>query len=321
MPPQDQRLFAGLDIGGTKIGVSIGTADGTIVARDRLETDRDVGPAVLLDQALAKIEALADAAGARPFALGMACPGPLSYEHGMLLEVPNMPRWQRFPIRAYAAERFPGEVAMMNDANASMLAEHLFGAAREVTNAVFLTMSTGMGAGLLLDGRVYEGPRALAGEVGHMRLRDDGPVGFGKRGSVEGYLSGPGICQLARAERLAFSQRGAATALAPDDDLTVEQVCALAAAGDLAAVRVIDRVGHELGRLCAWLVDLLNPERIILDTIGAAWPDLFLPRARRVIDEEAIPASAACVELVPSSLSDRGNQTAIAVALQAGMHR
>ena len=316
MLSEGDRLFAGLDIGGTKIGVALGRADGTIVASDRLDTAHGAAPDTLLDQALGMIRSMTAERGVNPAALGMACPGPLSYAEGMLLEVPNMPGWQRFPIRSYVSERFGGPVAMMNDANASMLAEHLFGAAKDVENAVFLTMSTGMGAGLLLGGRIHEGPSALAGEVGHLRLREDGPVGFGKRGSVEGYLSGPGMLQLARAESLAIVQRGEESALT-DPQLTVEKLCAFATGGDFGAVRVIDQVGHELGRLCAWLIDLLNPERIILGTIGSAWPDLFIPRAQRVIDEEAIAASAKCAEVVVSGLSDRGNQTAIAIALQA----
>jgi len=317
MDAEREQVFAGLDIGGTKIGVAIGHSDGTVVASDRLETHPDLDPGALLDQALAKIRSLADARGVLPIALGMACPGPLSYAEGMLLEVPNMPRWQRFPIRSYVSERFDGPVAMMNDANASMLAEQLFGAARDVDHAICLTMSTGMGAGLLLGGRIHEGPGALAGEIGHMRLRDEGPVGFGKRGSVEGFLSGPGMLQLARAEALACHQRGESTGLPADEELTVERLCVLATDGDQGAVRVIDQVGHELGRLCAWLVDLLNPERIILGTIGSAWPDLFIPRVLGVIEKEAIPAAAQSVQVVVSGLSDRGNQTAIAIALDA----
>ena len=315
--PASERVLAGLDIGGTKIGLSLGDANGAVLARDRFATCPTRGAAEVLDEALARLGELARDLGRAPVALGMACPGPLSYAEGMLLEVPNMPRWQRFPILAYARERFAGPVAMMNDANASMLAEHRFGAARDVRNAVFLTMSTGMGAGLLLDGRIYEGPQALAGEVGHLRLHADGPVGFGKRGSVEGYLSGPGIAQLAASEALAFAQRGEATVLNDGEAFTAERVCALAAAGDRAAVAVTDRVGQELGRLCALLVDLLNPEKIILGTIGMAWPHLFVARAEAVIAAEAIPAAARAVRLVPSELAHRGDQTALAVALRA----
>lgn len=302
------RLF-GLDIGGTKIGICLGDSEGRILASDRIVTRPDADPAVLLEAALEGLRGL----GSGAQAIGMACPGPLSYERGCLLEVPNMPRWHGFPIVDFVSERMALPVRMMNDANASVLAEAYWGAARGVRSAVFLTMSTGMGAGLLLDGRVYEGPLGLAGEIGHIRLSEEGPVGFAKRGSVEGFLSGRGILQVAQAERLICEQAGEATGLT-EGALTVERVCQLAAAGDAAAARVTERVGARLGQLCALLVDLLNPEVIVVGTIGAAWPQLFLPAARRVLAREAIAASAALVRLEPSPLSDRGNQTAIAIA-------
>src|SRR5690606_25741385 len=238
------------DVGGTKIGFCLGTRDGTVLAHDAIPTEPERPPVEVLDDVLQRLDVLRAAGGhAAPVAFGCACPGPLGYAEGRLLEIPNMPAWQHFAIRRVLRERFAVPAAFMNDANAGVLAEHLWGAARDVRNAVFLTMSTGMGAGLLLDGRVYEGPLALAGEIGHIRLREDGPVGFGKRGSVEGYLSGPGIEQVARAERLAFVQAGRSTALATGE-LSPRRVCELAEQGDPAALAVIDRCGAELGRAC-----------------------------------------------------------------------
>ncbi len=153
-----------------------------------------------------------------------------------------MPRWQHFPLVSWLQERADVPVAMMNDANASVLAEAYWGAAVGADTAIFLTMSTGMGAGLLLGGRVFEGPLALAGEIGHIRLRDDGPVGFGKRGSVEGYLSGPGMVQVAEAEARIYTQTGRTTALA-DEEITPPRLCTLARRGDPAAVAAMDRIG------------------------------------------------------------------------------
>ncbi|MBK8979575.1 MAG: ROK family protein [Planctomycetes bacterium] len=311
--------LGGLDIGGTKIGVSVGDLDGRVLAADRLPSARDRAPEELLAAALARLRELCAAAGLPPpAALGAACPGPLSYAEGRLLEVPNMPRWQGFRIGAWLDAHGPGIATFMNDANASVLAEALWGAARGVGSAVFLTMSTGMGAGLWLDGRVYEGPLALAGEIGHLQLRDEGPVGFGRRGSVEGYGSGPGMVQVARAERLICEQVGRPTRLgAGGEEITPERICALAREGDPAAVATVDRCGAEIGRLCAMLVDLLNPDRLILGTIGTAYPDLWLPRLRRAVDAEAIPAAAAHVQIVTSGLRERGDQTALAVARRA----
>ena len=312
--PSSRCLLAGIDVGGTKIGVSVGDRDGHVLGRTRIPTDPDRAPADLLGQAALELERLAAVAGGTLGAVGLAVPGPLSYSLGCLLEVPNMPRWHHFALRDWLARELRVPATFMNDANAGVLAEALFGAARGSSSAIFLTMSTGMGAGFWLDGRVYEGPNALAGEIGHLRLRDDGSVGFGVRGSVEGYCSGPGIVQVAEAERLAARQGGTPTALLDPGELTPRRVCELARAGDTAALAVVRRCGRELGRLCAILTDILDPEVIVLGTIGTAFFDLWEPFVRDGIERDAIRGANARVSVRPSGLEDRGNQTALAVA-------
>ena len=309
-------LLAAVDIGGTKLGWARGPPAGEGVASGERPTDPAGDPEPQLEQVLEELFA-APAGGQRPAAMGVACPGPFLQPEGRFLEVPNLVGWQGFGIRDFLAERFEGPVATQNDANAGVLAEWLWGAARGAKSAAFLTMSTGMGAGFLLDGRVYEGPRGFAGEIGHLRLSADGPVGFGKRGSVEGYLSGPGMVQVARSEQLIALQRGESTSLARHKDLTPRDVCEAARAGDPAALSAIDVIGSRLGQLCAILVDLLEPEVIVLGTIGTAYPDLFLDRARAVLDEEAIGHSAERTRIVPSGLAERGHLSALALAAQA----
>lgn len=315
-------LLLGFDLGGTKIGLCVGDASGRVFASDRLANDPSRAPEDLLDEAVARLHTLHATVAAldapQPLAVGVPCPGPFDPHGGQLLAVPNMPRWQGFLLRDAVAARLDCPVAVMNDANASVLAEWRWGAARDAHTAVFLTMSTGMGAGLLVDGRVLAGPRGMAGEIGHWRLSDDGPVGFGKHGSVEGWLSGPGIVLQARAEVAARQQAGRATLLGElDHPLGVEDVCAAARAGDEAALAVTRQVAARLGQLCALLVDLLDPDVIVLGTIASAHPELFLPGARAVLDAEALPDAAGHVALVPSGLPDRADQTALSLALTA----
>ncbi len=324
--PNESDLLLGLDIGGTKIGFCVGDASGRVLARDRIPTGAAAAPESTLDACLDRLLALAQQfPHSQIIALGAACPGPLDYRTWRFLEPPNMPLWHFFPLRDFLSARLAARcgksipVTLMNDANATALAEWRWGAARGANTAVYLTMSTGMGAGLIVNGRLFEGPLGLAGEIGHIRLRDDGPVGFAKRGSVEGYLSGPGMLQVAQAEVLLCRQAGEKTALDSPEvtsrgGLTVEALCAAAESGDSAARRVTDRCAHELGRLLALLTDLLNPDVIVLGTIGTAHPDLFIPIARRVLDDEAIAHSARNVRVVTSTLTDRGNQSALAVA-------
>lgn len=304
----------GIDIGGTKIGVCLGDGDGNVIERRRIATDPATPPGPLLAEALRWADETARRRGASPAALGVASPGPLDPRAGRMLEVPNMPGWQGFALRDHLAGRSGLPTAVMNDANASVLAEWYWGAARGFDNAIFLTMSTGMGAGLLLDGRLFEGPLGLAGEIGHVRLDEEGPVGFGKRGSVEGFLSGPGLAQLAAGEVLARRQRGEATALARDGELTPEAIFECAAGGDAAARAVVERYGARLGGLVATLVDVLNPDVVIFGTIGTANFAALEPIVRRVLDREAIAAAAEHVRIVPSGLADRGDRTALAIA-------
>ena len=309
-------VLAAIDVGGTKVGWALGTATGEVVASDRRATDPAARPADLLEDALNGLRGLASEHGP-PAALGVACPGPFLQPEGRFLAVPNLPAWQGFALTEFLRARFEGPVQAMNDANAGALAEWRWGAARGADTAVFLTMSTGMGAGLVLNGRLFEGARGFAGEVGHLRLAPDGPVGFGKRGSVEGYLSGPGIVQVARGEVLRATQRGEPTELPGTATLTPEAVCEAARRGDGAAAATVALVGDRLGQLCALLVDLLNPDVIVLGTIASAYPELFLERAREGIAAEAIDHAARHVELTTSGLADRGNQGALAVAAWA----
>ena len=203
-------VYLGLDIGGTKIGMCVGTPEGRVLASERIANDRSSTPGAMLAECKERLGRLLVGMGIpasgrgltllgseRVLALGAACPGPLDYKGGRFINPPNNPGWHGFALRDWLKNNFDCPSAMMNDANAAAYAEWLWGAAKGTSTAVFLTFSTGMGAGLIIDRRLHEGPLGLAGEIGRIRLSagDDGPVGFGRRGSVEGYCSGPGMSQ------------------------------------------------------------------------------------------------------------------------------
>ncbi len=315
-------LLGGIDIGGTKIGLCIGDVHGTVLASARIPVDQSCGPEALMTEAAARLHALAASDGRPLLAIGAACPGPLDYRAGRFINPPNNPLWHGFGLRDWMATHLPRGVpnAMMNDANAAALAEWMWGGARGTTTSIFLTMSTGMGAGLIIDGRLYEGPIGLAGEIGRLRASagDEGPVGFGRRGSAEGYCSGPGLAQMAQSEATICTQINEPSLLVElmrtYGAVSSEQLCEAARAGDTAARRVTDRSATELGRLTAIMTDILNPEVFVLGTIGTAYPELFIPRATEVLQREAIPAAAAIVQIRPSPLTQRGHQQALAVA-------
>jgi glucokinase len=211
---------------------------------------------------------------------------------------------------------------LQNDANAGALAEWQWGAGRGCRNLIFLTFGTGMGAGLILDGRLYTGTNDMAGEVGHIRLAPDGPEGYGKAGSFEGFCSGGGIARLARSMAEAELARGGSPGFSPTPadlpSITAASVGAAAERGDALAKEIYEIAGRQLGRALAILLDLLNPERIVIGSIYARQPAFLAPYMFETLREEALPRALAACEVVPAALGERtGVLASVAVAMQA----
>ncbi len=237
---------------------------------------------------------------------GISCGGPLDAGRGVILCPPNLPGWVDIPICRAFTEVFGGRAFLMNDANASALAEWHFGAGQGCKHMVFLTAGTGMGAGLILNGRLYEGASGEAGEVGHLRLRPIGPLGFGKHGSFEGFCSGGGIARLAL--EMGWPQPGA----------TLKDIAEAAAMGDALARKVMDTAGERLGEALALLIDTLNPERIVLGGFFPRCSALLVPAMNRALAAEALPSALAVCRILPAVLGETiGSNAAVAVALHA----
>lgn len=289
----------GIDIGGTKCAVSL-LRSGRVEEMDRFPT-QDY-PATFA-RFRKTIEGLKPGAGV---AFGISCGGPLDAAGGVILCPPNLPGWVDIPICRAFTEIFGGRAFLMNDANASALAEWHFGAGQGCKHMVFLTAGTGMGAGLILNGRLYEGASGDAGEVGHLRLRPTGPLGFGKHGSFEGFCSGGGIARLAL--EMGWRQPG----------VTLKDIAEAAAKGDVRALKVMDRAGERLGEALALLIDTLNPERIVLGGYFPRCSALLLPAMHRALAAEALPRALAVCRILPAVLGETiGSNAAVAVALHA----
>jgi glucokinase len=251
---------------------------------------------------------------------GVSCAGPLDSRAGLVLSPPNLPGWDRVDVVTPFRERFGVPVALQNDANAGALAEWLWGAGRGCDNLIFLTFGTGMGAGLILDGRLYTGTNDMGGECGHVRLEWYGPVGYGKPGSFEGWCSGGGIAQLAQAMALAELQTGRSPTFCPTiadlPGVTTEKVGEAAQRGDPLAVEVFQVVARQLGRGLAMLVDILNPQRIILGSIWGRQRALLGPTTMEVLKKEAIPRSLEVCDILPAQLGEQiGDFASLAIAL------
>ena len=313
--------LAGIDIGGTKCAVSLGVSvDGgmTVIAKRRFPT---VGaPAEVLEQFMVHLEELmAENRISQLTAIGISCGGPLDSKTGLILSPPNLPGWDGIDVLRPFERRFGLRVGLQNDANACALAEWQWGAGKGCDNMVFLTFGTGMGAGLILNGRLYSGTNDLAGEVGHLRLEDDGPVGFGKKGSFEGFCSGGGIAQLAQSMVRSRLQAGETPLLCPDrrelPNLTAEKVGEAAQMGDALALEIFQIVGKQLGRGLALLVDILNPQKIIIGSIYGRQLAILEPIVMDELRRQALPQSLAVCSIEPAGLGEQvGDLAALSVA-------
>lgn len=316
--------LAGVDIGGTKCAVVLGHHHGeqvTVIAKRRFLTP-DTPQAALTHITTALQSLLAEHPDAAPAAIGISCGGPLDSAQGLILSPPNLPGWDRIDVCAPLREQFGMPVALQNDANAGALAEWRWGAGRGCRNMIFLTFGTGMGAGLILDGRLYSGTNDLAGEVGHVRLAPDGPEGYGKAGSFEGFCSGGGIANLARMRAQEQIATGTPPAFCPTlEDLptiTAEAVGHAAQAGDPLARAIFETVGRRLGQGLAMLVDILNPERIVIGSIYGRQRALLHDPMLKVLRAEALPGAAAACTIVPAELGEQiGDLASLSVALNA----
>jgi glucokinase len=315
-------LLAGVDIGGTKCAVVLGRPLGEsvrILGKRRFATPP--GPQLALEQICQALQELvAEQDGEQPAAVGVSCGGPLDSRQGLVLSPPNLPGWDRVDALAPLHRITGAPAALQNDANAGALAEWRWGAGRGASSMIYLTFGTGMGAGLILNGRLYEGASGLAGEVGHLRLEDDGPVGYGKAGSLEGFCSGGGIALQGQAAAQEALSQGEPLSWCPAQE-DLERVDAgvlaqAARAGDPLALQVWEQVGRQLGRGLAILVDLLNPERIVIGSIYHRQRSLLELAALQTLRQEALPAALAACQILPAALGEStGDLAALAVAL------
>ena len=327
MRPSSNRqapYVLGIDIGGTKLATVLATRDGQMLRKERLPTEAEKGPEfglarliAMLRSTLSGVSDIAQVAG-----IGIACGSPMDAERGIILGPPNLQSWNPVPIVELLEREFGLRARLENDANAGALAEWRFGAGQGKRSVVYMTMGTGIGGGLVLDGRLYRGANGNAGEVGHMRVvPTGGPLcGCGKRGCLEAFCSGPAIARrtreaLARAPGDGRTIRELAGSI---EAVTAEHLFAAARQGDALATRLVDETAHLLGVGLANVIQVLNPEAIVLGTIATEQGDFFLDRVRRAVRTETWPQLFEVVDILPSPLGSQvGDYGALSVILEA----
>jgi glucokinase len=254
--------------------------------------------------------------------IGVSCGGPLDPHAGVIQAPPNLSTWIDIPIVEILNREFAAPGLLENDANAGALAEHRYGAGQGTRNMIFLTMGTGLGAGLIIEKKLYSGSSDMAGEIGHVRLTRTGPVGYHKAGSVEGWASGGGMAQIAETMLNSARRRGRSSllhSLPKGRKATAKDVGLAAAKGDAVARSIVAACGKKLGLALAILVDILNPDRIVIGGLAMRLGDALLEPALKSLRQEALaPALAACT-VVPATLGESiGDVAALCIAMDAG---
>ena len=313
-------ILVGVDIGGTKTAVVLSIEPPSVLERIEFPTKQAKGPEPAVRLIKEGIHNLLTKHKLKPAAIGVSCGGPLDHLAGVIQAPPNLSTWVDVPIKAILEEEFGIPCRLENDANAGAVAEHRFGAGQGCRNMVFLTMGTGLGAGIIADGHLYHGTNDFAGEIGHVRLTRSGPVGYHKAGSVEGWASGGGMAQVALKAVEAARRRKEPTLLAEilqrGKTLTAREVALAARKGDATAILILRSTGKRLGAVLAILVDILNPERIVIGGLAMRLGETLLGPAREVMQREALPYSSAVCQVVPAALDERiGDVAALCVAM------
>ena len=308
----------GIDIGGTKCAVSVGKEENgglEIVSKKIIPTDLTISPYQMIERICSIVEDLTDEIDD----IGISCGGPLNAEKGTILSPPNLLGWDNVEIVKYLKQKYGAEVHLENDANACAVAEWKYGAGKGIKNMVFLTFGTGLGAGLILNGQLYRGANDMAGEVGHIRLSVFGPVGYGKTGSFEGFCSGGGISQIGKMYAIEKLQQGETTSfcktLSGLNDITAKSIADFANSGNKDAISVYNTCGEMLGKGLAIVIDVLNPERIVIGSIFERCEHLLRVPMEKVLRKECLSYSLSACEIVPAKLKENiGDYAALAVA-------
>lgn len=318
------NYIVGVDLGGTKVAAALARPDGSIVGRALLPTEASKGAEHVLERVLKCVEmvvrdanlALGDIAG-----IGIGSPGPVDIERGIVVQAPSL-SWKDMHIVSILEGRFGVPCFVDNDANLGALAEYHFGAGRGSSSVVYVTVSTGIGAGIILDGRLHRGAQGRAGELGHMIMIEDGPLcSCGSRGCLEAVASGTAIARQAR-ERAAKEGDGILLELAGGDSrsITAQVVAEADRRGDPIARWAIDSAVRYLGLGLATLVNVLNPDLIIVGGGVSMLGDRLFTPLREAIRFYAMGDLGSCLRLSPAEL---GNDScllgAVSLVLEEGV--
>ncbi len=321
-----KHVVLAIDLGGTKIISALVLSHGEIVAQERHLTLAEEGQALVIKRLFAAIDHLLELKDMEPSQLAgisIAAAGGIDISQGLVTSSPHLPGWHNVPLREMVRERYRVSTFLLNDASAAALGEHRFGAGRGIENLILLTIGTGIGGGIIIDGKLYQGPSGSAGEIGHMTIDLNGPkCTCGNIGCLERLVSGPVMAEEARG-RLIQGEKSALLEMVAGriEEVTAEEIGVAARKGDHLALDIITKTATYLGVGLVNLVNIFNPQMIIIGGGVGKLGELLLGPARRIVQERAFRVSAKAVRIVPAELGDAAGVLGAAAFAFAQLNR
>lgn len=317
-------MVAGIDMGATHLTILIANFAAQVLAENEIPFDIANGPTDCIQRADENLRSLLAGLGlGLPdlAAIGLGVPGPTVAKAGMVLSPPIMPGWDRFPIRDTLEKLWGCPVSLNNDAELGVLGEWAYGAGRGEQNLAYIKVGTGIGAGLFIDGQIYRGATGSAGEIGHMTIDENGPLcTCGNHGCLEAMAGGKAIAAKAR-QAISQNKRTELADIHPVETITAMEIAKAAARGDLVAQEILSEAGNQLGIAITSLVNLFNPNIVVVGGGVAQTGDLFLEPVRKMVLKRSLPASAQAVRITTALLGKRSSCIgAVVQALSTALH-
>lgn len=314
------EYIIGVDVGGTKVGTCITDLEGNIISRDKRPTEAFLGTERILEniyESILKVNTDTSTEGKDIAAIGICMPGHVNPVTGMAVRAANL-KWSNVPVRDYFEEKLNARVFIENDVRAAAVGEHLLGSARGIDDFIYITIGTGIAAGIVANGSVIRGQDFYAGELGHTLAVKDGPLcPCGKRGCLETLVSGPSIARRAK-EKLNMGTGSIMLDLAGGDvgNVTSEIVFMASSLGDGLARSIFIETCRYLGEAISSLINILNPGAVIIGGGLSRAGEEFFTEIKLVVDQN-VPAGSRTVNIMPSCFYDEaGMMGSVAIAMK-----
>lgn len=321
-----QRGFVvGVDIGVTHLTLVLSDIAARVIREVEVPFDVSDGPDAGLRKVDEQVQALLDQAGLAlqdVLTIGVGVPGPIAVDRGTVISPPIMPGWDNYPIQSALQDCWGIPVSLNNDAELGALGEWAYGVGRGVSNLVYIKVGSGIGAGLILNNMIYRGTRGTAGEIGHLTVDDQGPIcTCGNRGCLEVLAGGRAIAR--QAQRAVFSgQRTQMVNIKPVEKITSREVIIAAQRGDLVAQQIVSEAGAFIGTAIAGLINVLNPDIVVVGGGLAQSGDLLLEPIRRAVRQRSLRAAVQAVRITGAVLGRRSSSMgAVVQALTMVLHQ